>query len=170
MLSRKSPTSTLRGRIFRKKFTTVRRRAEIERISSCRRRRNVSLLSIKGKVLGASGPPDPASKRRDGSEWIKSNLETRNHNGFRFPFWIPGFQIYPDRLLPDSFLIASLRSTGSMRVQSKRATQRVALSETLSGCAFRLFSGVALLRSQDQKGPDLTRGPLSQRRACCSEQ
>ena len=107
------------------------------------------------------------------SENQERNLETRNHNGFRFPFWIPGFlafQIYPDRLLPDLFLICFLGSTGSMRVYSKRATHRVALSETLSGCAFRLFFGVALLRSQDQKGPDLKRGPLSQRRACCSEQ
>jgi len=42
------------------------------------------------------------------SENQERNLETRNHNGFRFPFWIPGFQIYPDRLLPDSFLIAFL--------------------------------------------------------------
>jgi hypothetical protein len=37
------------------------------------------------------------------------------------------------------FLICFLRSTGSLRVQSKRATQRVALSETLSGCALGFF-------------------------------
>lgn len=37
------------------------------------------------------------------------------------------------------FLIAFLDRRAPMRVQSKRATQRVALSETLSGCALGFF-------------------------------
>ena len=40
--------------VFRKNFATAGRRIEIERISSCRKPRNVSLLNIKGNVLGAS--------------------------------------------------------------------------------------------------------------------
>jgi hypothetical protein len=56
--------------------------------------------------------------------------------------WLPdlfsSFASYVSLFL-GPFLICFPRSTGSMRVQSKRATRRVALSETLSGCALGFF-------------------------------